>query len=118
MACTGLIRVGDKDTSLEFVIQDCTPEGVLETVDITGALTMDIHFKRQDGTELTKPGSIFTGGPNGDGTDGIVQYVTEDGFITEADIGTLTGVAEVVFSDSTGPFNSSTGKFKVKGRFQ
>lgn len=115
MACTGLIRVGDEDTSLEFLIQDCTLEGVLETVDITNALTLEVYFRHEDGTEEMKPGSIFTGGPNGDGTDGIVQYITEDGFITEADIGTLRAYAKVVFSDTTGPFNSSTGKFKVKG---
>jgi len=117
MACDGVIRLGDEDTSLEFVIQDCTPEGVLETVNITGALALEIHFKREDGTKEMKPGVIFTGGPNGDGTDGIVQYVTEVGFITEADIGTLRAYAHVEFSDGTGPFNSSPAKFKVKDNF-
>lgn len=116
MACTGVIRLGDEKTSLEFLVEDCKPDGTREIVDITDATTLTVRFKRENGDEIEKTGVVYTGGTNGNGTDGIVQYVTESGFITAADIGDLKGIAIVSFADG-GIFHSSPGKFKVKDNF-
>jgi len=106
-----VIRLGDEKTSLEFAVEDLESDGTSSPLDITNATDLTIRFKRQDGTTIEKIGSIL-----GDGVDGIVQYITEVGFITEADIGTLQGIAIVTFL-TTGPYHSSPGKFKVKDNF-
>lgn len=116
MACSGVIRVGDEYTSLQFLIEDCLIDGTSEVLDITSAITKTVRFKRQNGDELEVAGTIYTGGTNGDGTDGIIEYITPPGFITTEDIGTLKGIAIVTFT-ATGPYHSSPGKFKVKDNF-
>lgn len=116
MACVGVIRLGDEKTSIEILVRDCLPSGISEILDITDATDLTIRFKREDGTETEKPGAIYTGGLNGNGTDGIVQYITEVGFITEADIGTLRAIVIVTFSDGS-KYHSSPAKFKVKANF-
>lgn len=116
MACSGVIRLGDEQTSLEFLVLDCQPDGTSPILDITTATDLTIRFKRQNGIELDKAGVLYTDGVNGDGTDGIVQYVTEPGFITSVDIGTLQGIAIVTFPNGS-IYHSSPGKFKVKNNF-
>jgi len=116
MACSGVIRVGDEFTSLQFLVEDCLIDGTSSPLDITNATDITIRFQHQDGTEEEKPGTIYLGGINGDGTDGLVEYITEPDFITEEDIGTLQGIAIVTFN-TTGPYHSSPGKFKVKDNF-
>ena len=116
MACSGVIRVGDEFTSLQFLIEDCLVDGTSNILDITSATSIIIRFQRVSGIEIEVVGTIYTGGTNGNGTDGLVEYITPAGFITEADIGTLQGIAIVTF-DTTGPYHSSPGKFKVKANF-
>lgn len=116
MACSGVIRVGDEKVSLQFSIIDCLIDGTTEQLDITGATDITIRFQRQNGVESEVVGTIYTGGTNGNGTDGLVEYITPAGFFTEVDIGTLKGIAIVTFSD-TGPYHSSPGKFKIKANF-
>jgi len=111
MACSGVIRVGDEVTSLEFLVIDCKSDGTTGIVDLTNATDITVRFKRQNKVEEDVVGAAL-----GDPADGVVQYITPPDFITETDIGTLQGIAIVTFATS-GPYHSSPGKFKVKGNF-
>lgn len=121
MECSGVIRLGDFKTSIELLILDCRPDGTTPIVDITNASDLTIRFKHEDGSEEDKPAVIFTGGTNGNGTDGIVQYVTEVDFITEVQdledgVGTLQAIAIATFPDGS-VNHSSPGKFSIKSNF-
>lgn len=121
MACTGVIRLGDEKTSLQFLVTDCLVDGNIEVLDITNATDIKVGFKHENGYEEEKPGTIYLGGTNGDGTDGIVEYITEVDFITriqdlDEDTGTLKGIAIITF-DTTGPYHSSPSEFTVKDNF-
>lgn len=116
MSCNGVIRVGDVKTSLQLLVEDCLIDGSVGILNITNAADITVRFKRQSGDEEDVVGTIYTGGENGDGTDGIVEYITPDGFITEDDVPSISGIAIVTF-DTTGPYHSSPTKFKVKSNF-
>lgn len=105
MACSDEIHLNDVGTSLEFEITECDG-GVSTPVDITAATVIEIKFVKKDGTPLEVLGSIYTDGPNGDGTDGIVQYITLDG-----DIDVLgRWEAQVIITFPTGKYYSSVDK--------
>lgn len=107
MACVEEIRVGDEKTSIELAIKECNNDGTYSVVDISGAQSLVMRFQKPTKptkTSIDKPAVVFTGGPNGDGTDGIVQYITESGFV---DIkGTWKVQAIATFQDG-GKFHSS-----------
>ncbi len=106
MACRDELHLGDVGTSLEFEILECI-DGTATIVDITANTGIRIRFfKVKDKTILDVIGTIYTDGPNGDGSDGIVQYITEAG-----DIDTLgKWQAQVTLTFPTGIFNSSIDK--------
>jgi hypothetical protein len=66
----GEIRYNDIGTPFRPTIKD--QDG--SVVDVSGATTLTIRFERPDGTTFDKDASL-----NGDGTDGVLKYVTVDG---------------------------------------
>jgi len=108
MTCILELPVYDKGTSLEFVIRDCggTPDeetGELPLVDLTNASSLTVVFRKPDDEEtvIERDGVIYVGGENGDGTDGIVQYITLGDEIDT--IGTWQAEAVVDFANFTPP---------------
>lgn len=63
------IHLNDIGTIFRFTVKDGSA-----VLDISGASTKNIVFKKPTGATLTKAGSFFT-----DGTDGILQYTTLTG---------------------------------------
>lgn len=113
MACVDELHVDDEGTSLEFRINECGPDGSSSIVDISSASSMVVRFQKPDAAKTTidKTASIYTGGTNGDGTDGIIQYITEAGFIDTK--GKWKAQAIVSFTAS-GPFHSSIVEIMVE----
>ena len=105
MGCISSIHIGDVGTSLEFEITDCI-DGSPYPVDLTSNTGIAIRFLKPDNTTLDVTGLIYTGGTNGDATDGIVQYVTQPGDINV--IGKWK--VQVTISFATGIFNSNIDK--------
>ena len=97
-----VLRYGSKDVTIRFTVKD----GNGDTLDISSATAMSINFLKPDNTQVTKTGSFYT-----DGTDGIVKYVTEEGFLDI--LGIWVAQAEVTLS-SGGPYPSEEDKFRVR----
>ena len=99
MACIDELHVDDDRTSIELVIRECLPDGTQVIVDITTATTLTVRLQKSDKPKTTvdKTGVIYTGGDNGDGTDGIVQYITEAGLVNIK--GTWKAQAIALFPD-------------------
>src|SRR5678815_4285948 len=57
-----------------------------QTVDVSGVSTKQLIFKKPNGTKVTKTASFLT-----DGTDGIIQYLTEAGFLDTVGIWSVQG---------------------------
>lgn len=74
---TSEIHVGDVGTAIRATIKD--EDDVV--VDVSAATTKQLIFEKSDCTEVTKTATFYT-----DGTDGIIQYVTESGFLTVAGV--------------------------------
>lgn len=55
-------------------------------VDVSGATTKELIFKKPDDSIVTKTASFYT-----DGTDGVIQYVTESNFLDTAGIWSVQG---------------------------
>ena len=83
MACVDKLHLNDKGTSIELLMTECNPDGTSSIVDITTALSIIMRFQKSDKAKTTidKVGVIYTDGTNGDGTDGIIQYITEEGLV-------------------------------------
>jgi len=81
--CSDELHVGDVGTNLLYRVWECLEDGTKALVDITTATSMVVRYRKSDKAKTThdKVGSIFTGGDNGDGTDGIVKYVVEEDFV-------------------------------------
>lgn len=93
------IHVGDIGTIFRVTIKD---DGV--TVDVSSVDSKLIYLQKPDGTTLAKTASYYT-----DGTDGIIQYVTESGDLDQA--GTWQIQAKIDFG--TDIFSTDIQKFKV-----
>lgn len=111
MACVDTLQLNDVGTSLEFSITECI-SGTETIVDITTVTSIDIRFDRNSDEYpdsspiLDVTGVIFTGGTNGNGTDGIVQYITQSGDVS------LLGKwkVQVKLTFPTGIFSSNIDK--------
>lgn len=99
MACISEIHVGDVGTIFRVTIKDCDT-----IVDVSTVNSKTIYFQKPDSSTLTKAASYYT-----DGTDGIIQYVTESGDLDQA--GTWQIQARVDFGADV--FNTNIEKFKV-----
>lgn len=93
------IHVGDIGTIFRVTIKD---DGVV--VNVSSVDSKVIYLQKPDGTTLTKTASYYT-----DGTDGIIQYVTESGDLDQA--GTWQIQAKIDFG--TDVFSTDIQKFKV-----
>lgn len=80
ITCTDELHLDDVGTSLQFAITECEGDGTSSIVDLTGASVLTVRFKKPDEAEtiVNKAAQIYTGGTNGDATDGIIEYITED----------------------------------------
>ena len=81
--CSDELHVDDVGTNLLYRVFECLEDGTKAIVDITTATSLIIRYRKSDVAKTTydKAGSIYTGGDNGDGTDGIIRYVVEEGFV-------------------------------------
>ncbi len=99
MACE--IHIGDVGTRFLFTIQDCDSE---TAVDISASTSIEISFKRADGSTLAVAGAFLT-----DGTDGKVYYDAVAGDINSTGYWKVQG--KVAFA--SGLFYSDIHKFQV-----
>jgi DUF4097 and DUF4098 domain-containing protein YvlB len=99
MACE--IHIGDVGTKFLFTVQDCDD---VNPLDVSTASSIEIMFKKPDGSLLTVVGTFLT-----DGTDGKVYYDTVSGDIDQ--IGYWKVQGKVTFP--TGLFYSDIHKFQV-----
>lgn len=102
MACIDELHLNDDGTLILIYMTECA-NGVSTIVDLTGVVSINIRFEKKDGSILDVIGSVYTGGDNGDATDGIVQYITQPGDIDV--LGKWKMQATVEFPN--GVFNSS-----------
>ena len=83
------IRMEDIGTKFKITVKDGS-----SVVDISGATTKQLIFKKPGGTKLTKTAVFFT-----DGTDGIITYDTLSGDLDEDGMWKVQGY--VVLSSGT-----------------
>lgn len=111
MSCEEVLHINDEGTILKFNMYECNNDGTSSIVDITSATNLIVRFRKSDvnKTVVDKQGSIYTGGTNGNGTDGIIQYITEPGFVD------VTGLwkAQAIVTFPTGTFHSDIKDLKV-----
>lgn len=74
---TSEIHIGDVGTAIRATIKD--EDDV--AVDVSAATTKQLIFEKPDCTEVTKTATFYT-----DGTDGIIQYLTETSFLNMAGV--------------------------------
>ncbi len=92
-------RVGDVGTVIEMLIQE---DG--SAMDLSGATTMQIIFRKPDGSKLEKDASFKT-----DGTDGRLKYTIGAGDLDQ--VGVWSCQAKVIFAG--GLWTSSINSFEV-----
>ena len=97
-------HVNDIGTIFSVTVYDTGSTGTTSVLDVSGATTKQIIFKKPTGTTLTKA-AVFTT----DGTDGKIQYVTVSDDLDST--GTWQLQAYIVASD--GSWKSDVGTFKV-----
>ena len=73
MAITYDVHLNDIGTKFLITIKEGT-----SAVDISGATIKQLKFKRKDGTVFEVDADFET-----DGTDGVLEYITEDGDINQ-----------------------------------
>ena len=97
------IHIGDVGTTIRITIQDVDSTGVSSVLDVSNA-TVNIILGKPDGTSISRATSYVT-----DGTDGLVQYITQAGDID------LQGTwsIQVQVNTLSGSWKSSVGTFKV-----
>ena len=93
------IHLNDIGTIFELTVKDGDA-----TLDISTALSMVILFKKPSGTVVTQTAVYQT-----DGTDGIMQYVTQTGDLDEVGGWKIQGRVQL----PTGHWSSDTHSFKV-----
>jgi hypothetical protein len=99
----GEVHVNDVGTSFQATVKDETGK----IVDVSGASTLQISFKRPDGTKLgPKTASMVN-----DGKDGLIQYTTVSGDINKAGNWKVQGFVRV----SGGEYYSDIYDFIVYG---
>lgn len=99
---TSEIHLNDVGTAIRITLVD---RNTNEAVDISSA-TLTFYFKKPSGTVVTKTGSLHT-----DGTDGVVEYVTEDSFLNQKGVWSY----EVDVEIGTNNWRSDRGCFTVYG---
>lgn len=95
----GEVRINDVGTTFKATFYDGS-----SIVDISSASTKQLIFQKPNGDKLTKDGSFYT-----DGTDGILQYTTEEGDIDTDGLWKLQGYIII----GTNKHKSDIYKFRV-----
>ena len=93
------LRYNDIGSVIRLTVKD---DG--SVVDVSSATTRQISFQKPDGTVVVKTASLYT-----DGSDGIVQYTTQDGDLNQ--IGSWMGQVYIVFAN--GSWHTDTFEFVV-----
>lgn len=116
MACVDELHVGDIGTSIELEITECDSTGT-SAVDITTADSLTVRFQKvaPTYTVIERIGTIYTGGTNGDGTDGIVQYITVAGDIDQVGKWKIQAIVDFPVGSK---FHSSIVKMSVKDNLE
>lgn len=94
------IHLGDTGTAFRVTIVDCDSSAI----DLSTATTKEILFSKPNGQVVSKSADFYT-----NGTDGIIQYVTESGFLDQPYLWQLQ--AYVV--TPAGSWKSNIYEFKV-----
>lgn len=81
MACN-TVQKNNVGTVFRVTFKDCD----LAVINISTATTKEIIFRDHDGTTTNKAGAFAT-----DGTDGVLDYTTESGFLAEAGTWSIQG---------------------------
>ncbi len=97
------IHEGDIGTIFELTVKD---DDVI--IDVSTATTKEIHFKNPDGGTVVQSAGFKI--PGGDGTDGIITYVSEADDLTPTGLWNIQ--AFVVFADGS-QFSSCVSEFRV-----
>ena len=98
-SCTREIHVGDIGTLLEVTLYDCSTP-----VDLTGATETTLILVSPTGVKTELTATFKT-----DGTDGILQYISDDETFTEAGTWKIQGFVIL----PAGQWSSDIAKFKV-----
>lgn len=93
------LRIGDIGTVIELHVVDGTTP-----VNLAGATSLSMTFKKPDGSTLVKTATL-----SGAGTDGLMRYITEAGFLDQAKTWQVQG--HVVLPDWQG--HTQIGTFVV-----
>ena len=125
--CVNFLKVGGWGTKLIFQVIDCV-NGSNQPLDLTDTTELNIRIKKTDKnkTVFDIVGTVYTGGTNGDGTDGLVVYtVPEEISINGGDLQDFViigdggkWIVEVTPVFSTGEYPSTKGSIIVKERLQ
>lgn len=99
--CTNEIYVGDIGTQFRFTIKE---ESVAVDLQDLSPTTKTLKFKKPDGTTVEKTASFYT-----DGSDGIITYTSESGFLDIAGTWRVQGFLDFGATE----FNTDIQKFKV-----
>jgi len=107
--CTLTHFENDIGKSIEFLVKSCdntVSPHVESVVDISGATTQEIVFKRPgDAIDLEVDGELLT-----DGTDGISRYQTVDGDLTP--VGDWEGQLRITLAN--GQFYTTIIEFEIE----
>lgn len=117
MACEKEIHLGDIGTEFVVEIVECTGEDangdpIYTAVDVSTNTSLNIYFKKPDGTVLTKTAgfaSVDSGATN-DGTDGKISYYSVAGDLDVLGKWYIQGKVTL----PSGAWSSAIGSFKVK----
>lgn len=93
------IHALDQGTQIRLTVYDGA-----DLVDLSGSSSKVIKFEKPDGTDVEKTASFLT-----DGTDGIIYYTTESGFLDAEGVWKM----QAILGFSTSQFRSDVKKFRV-----
>ena len=96
------IHINDIGTAFRVTVKDESDT----VVDISTASSLRIFFAKPDGTTETKTASHYT-----DGTDGIMEYITQSGDLDIVGSWSLQGVVSI----GGGTWHTDIYQFKVYG---
>jgi hypothetical protein len=94
------IHVGDVGTALRATIRNQSDE----IVDVSAATTLELHFVKPDRTRVTQTATLYS-----DGTDGIIEYITETDDLDQAGFWNIQGYVVI----SGAPKKSNVDEFRV-----
>ena len=103
------VHLNDIGTIFKLTLKD----GVV-IVDLSSATTKEIIFKKPDNTFVTQTARFLDG--TGDGTDGIIEYVSISGDLNV--VGNWVLQAHVVLTSPVGEWRSSHHSFRVRSNLE